>query len=116
MKILRMEGGHRISGTLPVQGAKNSCLPLLAASLLGDGRSVFTNCPVLSDVDTACRILEALGCTVCREGQTITVEWKPGGRLCDSRSADASDAVVDCLFGGGAVPLQTGGADQSGRV
>lgn len=79
MKILRMEGGHRISGTLPVQGAKNSCLPLLAASLLGDGRSVFTNCPVLSDVDTACRILEALGCTVCREGQTITVEWNRAG-------------------------------------
>ena len=75
--ILRMEGGHRISGTLAVQGAKNSCLPLLAASLLGEGRSVFENCPILSDVDAACEILTALGCTVERRQNTIAVE--PGG-------------------------------------
>ena len=74
MGKLMIDGGVPLSGEISVHGAKNSSLPLLAATLISAGRSVLHNCPQLSDVDTACRILEHLGCSVQREGDTVTVD------------------------------------------
>lgn len=74
MGKLMIDGGVPLSGEISVHGAKNSSLPLLAATLISTGRSVLHNCPQLSDVDTACRILEHLGCSVQREGDTVTVD------------------------------------------
>ncbi len=66
-------GGRKIEGELAVQGAKNSVLPLLSAAVLANGESVLHNCPLLTDVDAACRILTELGCRCARDGSTITV-------------------------------------------
>lgn len=49
MQKLLIEGGHRLAGIVPINGAKNSVLPVLAATLLSDGESVIDNCPCLSD-------------------------------------------------------------------
>ncbi len=76
---LIIRGGRPLRGELRPQGAKNSVLPLLAASLLFTGGCVLHNCPHLSDVDAAVEILKALGCTVAREGHSIRVE---SGNLC----------------------------------
>src|SRR5207245_790774 len=48
MSTLRIEGGHRLSGSVAVSGAKNSALKLMAASLLARGRTVLTNVPRLA--------------------------------------------------------------------
>lgn len=69
-----INGGKRLEGELTVQGSKNSSLPILAATVLVDGISVIHNCPVLTDVDAAIRILVHLGCKVKREGTTLTVD------------------------------------------
>ncbi len=61
-------------GELEVQGAKNSTLPLLAGALLCRGQTVLHNCPELSDVDAAVKILEHLGCRCKREGHDLTIE------------------------------------------
>lgn len=74
MAKLMVQGGKRLCGELTVHGAKNSALPLLAASLLGDTPSIIHNCPELSDVDSSIHILEWLGCRVKREGSTIVVD------------------------------------------
>lgn len=74
MSRLRIEGGQRLSGELSLQGAKNSSLPILAASLLGEGETVLHNCPNLSDVDAASRILQSLGATVERADETVRVD------------------------------------------
>ena len=74
MSKLRIEGGRRLSGELKLQGAKNSALPILAATLLGEGVSVIHNCPDLTDIAAAVKILEYLGCKVVREGDTLTVD------------------------------------------
>lgn len=74
MSKLVIEGGHRLCGCIPIQGAKNSCLPILAATLLGGGTSVICNCPRLSDVDAAVEILRYLGCRIVREGNTLSVD------------------------------------------
>lgn len=74
MQKLIINGGNALSGEIKVQGAKNSALPLLAACILIDGKTVLHNCPDLSDVDAACRILSGLGCKCRRENDTVTVD------------------------------------------
>lgn len=74
MEGLIIEGGKRLSGEVRVHGAKNSALPILAASILAGRRTVIHNCPALTDIDAAVKILSYLGCTVEREGHTIAVD------------------------------------------
>lgn len=73
MKNLVINGGIPLDGRVELQGSKNSSLPILAACVAVDGISVIHNCPRITDVDAAIKILEALGCTVSREGNTVTV-------------------------------------------
>ena len=61
MEMLTVNGPNRLSGEITVHGAKNSTLPLLAASLLCREAVVFHGCPMLSDVRTAVSILKRLG-------------------------------------------------------
>ena len=74
MSILRIKGGNRLDGSVSVHGAKNSVLPILAASLLACGESVIHNSPELRDVDAAAAILRHLGCSVKRESGAVTVD------------------------------------------
>ena len=74
MSCYQIEGGRPLDGRLTVQGAKNSVLPILAATLLAPGQSVIHNCPDLSDVSATLDILALLGCRVDREGDTVTVD------------------------------------------
>ncbi len=74
METYVIDGGRRLAGTIAVHGAKNSVLPILAATLLAAGRSVIHNCPDISDVTASISILEHLGCTVQREGDTLIVD------------------------------------------
>lgn len=71
---LVVSGCRRLEGELSVQGAKNSALPLLSAAVLAHGESIIHNCPRLTDVDAACRILSCLGCRCVREGDTVCVD------------------------------------------
>ncbi len=61
MKKILIEGGNRLFGEVHISGAKNSVLPLIAATLLTDGVSIIDDCPYLSDVRTMCLVLEHLG-------------------------------------------------------
>lgn len=69
-----IRGGVKLTGELSVQGAKNSCLPVLAATVLCSGESVIHNCPDLLDTGATVRILRHLGCRCTREGGTVTVD------------------------------------------
>ena len=51
MSRLLVKGRQKLSGEVSVQGAKNSALPILAATVLAKGESVLYHCPALSDVD-----------------------------------------------------------------
>ncbi len=59
---------------MSVHGAIYSALPLLSACVLAHGETVLHNCPCLTDVDAACRILSKLGCRCRRSGGTVTVD------------------------------------------
>ena len=74
MEKLKIYGGRTLEGGLEVQGAKNSVLPILAASILVRGESLLRNCPNLKDVDAAIAILRYLGCTVTRRGPDVHID------------------------------------------
>jgi len=57
-----IEGGKKLSGSIPIAGAKNSCLTLMPLSLLSDQALSLNNVPLLSDVHTMKELLESLGC------------------------------------------------------
>lgn len=73
MSVYEITGGRPLVGTVSVQGAKNSVLPMMAAALLAPGVSILHNCPDLTDVTAAAEILRLLGCSVTREGDTLTI-------------------------------------------
>ena len=74
MQRLIIEGGRKLCGEIRVQGAKNSALPLLAGCLLAEGNTVLHGCPELSDVFSACRILNRLGCRCSFNKGTVTAD------------------------------------------
>jgi len=67
---LVVEGGHKLSGRIDVEGNKNSALPLLAACLLTDQACELTNVPRIKDVDVMVELLSGLGADICRKGPT----------------------------------------------
>ena len=74
MSVIAIEGGNRIYGEITVQGAKNSVLPILAATILSGDVCVVRKCPHLSDVESAIEILRYLGCKVHWESDDLVVD------------------------------------------
>ncbi|MDP3730539.1 MAG: UDP-N-acetylglucosamine 1-carboxyvinyltransferase [Candidatus Omnitrophota bacterium] len=74
MDKLVIEGGRRLHGTVTISGAKNACLPILAATLLSDDRSVIRNIPALKDMSTMLKILKNFGVKVQQDDGTVTVD------------------------------------------
>lgn len=68
-----VSGGARLEGTVVVDGAKNSVLKLMAASLLAEGTTTLTNCPQILDVPLMRKVLEGLGCEVTIDGDVVTI-------------------------------------------
>jgi len=66
MTSFRVEGGHRLSGTLEPQGAKNEALEVLCATLLTSSDVIINNIPEIRDVIVLTEILKGLGVRVER--------------------------------------------------
>ena len=74
MKNLCVQGGRKLYGSVRVQGSKNICLPVMAASILNEGISVIENCPCIDDVFIMQEILSSLGCVINREQNTLIID------------------------------------------
>ena len=57
MDRIRIVGGNKLNGTIPISGAKNAALPLMIASLLTEETLILDNVPRLADVAQVQRIL-----------------------------------------------------------
>lgn len=77
-EALVVRGGRRLYGAADVPAAKNSVLPLLAASLLCDGSVRLHRAPRLSDVENCLSILRSVGCTAHWMGRDILVRTGSG--------------------------------------
>jgi UDP-N-acetylglucosamine 1-carboxyvinyltransferase len=63
-----IEGGHKLSGAVPMSGSKNAALPVLAATLLTGEEVVLERIPMVRDIRTMARLLENIGAEVEAEG------------------------------------------------
>ncbi|MGO1950191.1 MAG: UDP-N-acetylglucosamine 1-carboxyvinyltransferase [Mycobacteriaceae bacterium] len=81
-------GGARLSGSVRVDGAKNSVLKLMAAALLAEGTTVLRNSPDIADVPYMADVLRGLGCEVELNGGTVTIH---------TPSEISSDADIDAV-------------------
>lgn len=88
MGVYKIVGGRPLLGTVCIHGAKNSILPILAATLVTEGKCRIENCPNISDVDTAIEILSCLGCTVQQGKGWVEV---------DTYSANAWEIPVELM-------------------
>ncbi|MGZ3184008.1 MAG: UDP-N-acetylglucosamine 1-carboxyvinyltransferase [Telluria sp.] len=73
MDKLKIVGGHRLHGEIPISGAKNAALPILCAGLLTAGDVELTNVPQLADVRTILKILQRTGLTAQQDGDKVTL-------------------------------------------
>jgi UDP-N-acetylglucosamine 1-carboxyvinyltransferase len=73
MDRIRIRGGVPLNGTVPISGAKNAALPLMAAALLADGPLVLTNAPDLADIATMRALLVQHGLRVEHDRQARTI-------------------------------------------
>ncbi len=71
-----INGGNKLKGDVTILGAKNSVLPILAATIIGANSSIIFNTPNLRDVDIMEKILKSIGCEVKRLNNLINVDSK----------------------------------------
>ena len=81
MDRIRIVGGNRLNGSIPISGAKNAALPLMIASLLTDDMLVLDNVPRLADVMMLKRILGNHGVDVTVAGRRAGVDPLAGETL-----------------------------------
>lgn len=74
MKAIEVQGGRQLRGELTVHSAKNSVLPILAATILSGDTCVIQRCPRLEDVEASGEILRHLGCRVQWQGEDLMVD------------------------------------------
>ena len=69
-----IEGGGKLYGRAEIQSAKNSVLPLLAASVLTDEQVIIRDVPAISDVENMLHILRELGCEIRRTTDSVIID------------------------------------------
>ncbi|MBR5258918.1 MAG: UDP-N-acetylglucosamine 1-carboxyvinyltransferase [Eggerthellaceae bacterium] len=73
-EIIVVRGNGTLKGEVWVSGAKNSALKLMAATLLGRGKTILHNVPFISDIAIMSEVLTRLGATVERDGHTLIID------------------------------------------
>lgn len=69
-----IDGGEKLFGKVAVQSAKNTVLPLLAASVLTDEQVKIRGVPTITDVENMLRILGELGCKIRRQKDCAVID------------------------------------------
>ncbi len=121
MKKIVISGGKALKGAVTVSGAKNSVVALIPAIILADGIVTLDGVPAISDVDSLIDIMETMGATVKRDGETLEIDSRgvqdmpmPFGKI---NSLRASYYFYGSLLGrfGQAVVGLPGGCDLGPR-
>ncbi|KXT76490.1 UDP-N-acetylglucosamine 1-carboxyvinyltransferase [Streptococcus sp. DD10] len=121
MKRIVINGNHPLTGEVTISGAKNSVVALIPATILADDIVTLDGVPAISDVDSLIDIMEMMGATIQREGETLIIDPRgvknmpmPVGKI---NSLRASYYFYGALLGrfGQAVVGLPGGCDLGPR-
>ncbi|MGC8977010.1 MAG: UDP-N-acetylglucosamine 1-carboxyvinyltransferase [Candidatus Ratteibacteria bacterium] len=74
MEKFIIEGGYKLDGEVEISGSKNASLPIIAASIMADGKTVLYNVPDLKDTQTMIKILDYLGAKTKFENNTLEID------------------------------------------
>ena len=74
MEKFIIHGGKKLSGSVKVSGAKNSALVLMPASLLNNGKNIFTNVPEVNDIFTMKKLLAHIGAATEFENNNLILD------------------------------------------
>lgn len=74
MDVIKVEGGNTLHGAVHVEGAKNSALKLMAATIMAPGVYHLSNIPDISDVRLMGKVLETLGASVVHGDHELTID------------------------------------------
>jgi UDP-N-acetylglucosamine 1-carboxyvinyltransferase len=88
MDRLLVTGGTTLQGTVPISGAKNSALKLLAACLLAKGRTTIHNVPAIQDCATMVEVLEHLGARCA---------WQDGALVVDTTAVEPTETPYELV-------------------
>ncbi len=73
MDKIVIQGARPLRGKIKISGAKNAALPIMASTLLTEGKTEITNLPKLADITTMTALLESLGLGIVRRDGRILV-------------------------------------------
>lgn len=76
MQKLVIQGGNKLSGTIKINGAKNSVVALLPAAILSDEETTIYNVPNITDVDVLKQIIELLNGKLVVDGDSVQIDSK----------------------------------------
>ena len=74
MRKIIINGGKKLQGEVTVSGAKNSVVALIPAIILSDGVVTLDGVPAISDVDNLIEIIEVMGGSLKRDGETLEID------------------------------------------
>ena len=69
----KIEGGHKLAGTVSINTSKNAAVALLCASLLNSGKTVLKNVPKIEEVNRIIEVLLSLGVSVKWQGSDVEI-------------------------------------------
>ncbi len=73
--MLKIQGGHALSGSVTISGSKNAVAPIIGAALLFD-EVVLHNVPRIGDVFNLLEIIKTLGVSVVFTGNDLSLKWE----------------------------------------
>ena len=76
MKIMEIEGGKELTGTIRISGAKNATVALIPAAILTDEEATICNIPEITDTEALCDILKLLNVDVKRASESVIINPK----------------------------------------
>jgi len=74
MQKLEVFGAKKLRGQIKISGSKNASLPILAATLLSNNKTVLKNLPMVRDIETMLSLLESLGSKIKINKKQIVVD------------------------------------------
>ncbi len=95
MDKIVIKGGKPLSGVIPISGAKNAALPIMAASILTDQTLTLSNVPHLADITTMANLLRPMGVEI---GVGARVNDPHGGHLLELSAREIVDTTAPYDF------------------
>lgn len=88
MEKLIIKGASKLNGEVVISGAKNSSLPILAATILAEGTYHIDNIPALRDINTMFKLLENVG---------VSSEFKNNSAVINNKNTDSFEAPYELV-------------------